>query len=140
MLPDAVGTVSGYVVHFNPHLWPRTNQTMTSKVEMMQEKIKKNKKIPPATVENRKHKRLCSAIEIMLMFIFCLPAAAIQKKSGLKRAWPFREKSYNSLFQTEDKLRGSTGARYKCKSCKATLLESKSKTMELKMSLTGCLF
>lgn len=91
-------------------------------------------------MENRKHKRLCSAIEIMLMFIFCLPAAAIQKKSGLKRAWPFREKSYNSLFQTEDKLRGSTGARYKCKSCKATLLESKSKTMELKMSLTGCLF
>lgn len=43
MLPDAVGTVSGYVVHFNPHLWPRTNQTMTSKVEMMQEKIKKIK-------------------------------------------------------------------------------------------------
>lgn len=87
MLPDAVCTVSGYVVHFNPHLWPRTNQTMTSKLEMMQEKIKK--KIPAATLENRKHKRLCSAIEIMLVYLLLFASGSHSKEIRTKESMAF---------------------------------------------------
>lgn len=87
MLPDAVCAVSGYVVHFNPHLWPRTNQTMTSKLEMMQEKIKK--KISEATLENRKHKRLYSAIEIMLVYILLFVSGGHSKEIRTKESVAF---------------------------------------------------
>lgn len=86
MLPDAVCTVSGYVVRFNPHLWPKTNQTMTSKLEMMQEKIKK---ISEATLENRKHKRLCSAIEIMLVCLLLFASGSHSKEIRTKESAAF---------------------------------------------------